>query len=224
MKATKSKKKEEAPANQLSRTAVVEYVPVIRALIASIETERMTVKNYEKAQWLYVHFLDEEFGSSKVDHTMDVISVWLEGSQFSADCGGIKKLKKDTEWIDLLDLLHKKLLDFKNYAPIIVVSFSESGRMTRMEDGFSMHSDFAPHSQTAGLIRLLGKHDGYVSTDQICETIRCAGIEGLNTLKDRLNKKLERDLQLPKAHKFIDSKRLSGYRVGHIYNIVFTTN
>ncbi|GEM_PF-2434264 len=221
MKTAKKERKQDVPVEQPSRLAVSEYMPVIRAIMAAIEMEQRTVKSPDNGTWLYVGFLDEEFGSAKVGHMMDIMTVWLQGSKFRADGGGFWKLEKEARWANLLDLLRRKIMDFRNDASIIVLTFSESGRMTRIEDRFAMHSDFGAHSQTTALIRLLGKCEGYVSTEEICEKTGCAGIDGLNTLKDRLNKKLEKDLQLPKSHRLIESKRLSGYRVNQIYNIVF---
>lgn len=221
MKATNAEKKKEQLKESLSRSTVAKYLPVIEAAIAGIEAEQGTIPQADKSTSLFMRFLEEEFGSVEVDHAMDVITVWLRGSKFSANVAWINKPNKETSWDELLQILHGKMLEFKNNAPVIVLCFSDSGRMTRIENGYTMQSDFAPDSQGAVMIELLVKHGGYISTREICDRIGCAGADALNIVKNRLNKNLGEDLQLPKTHKIIDSKRLSGYRINPIYNIVF---
>lgn len=205
----------------ISRIAVNEYLPVIRAFLASMEIERATMKDYDSAPRLGHEFLESRFDHGFVMGAMDLIEVWLRGTQFTGGYGGIRKLDPSVSWVDLINLLHEKIDDYANGAPIIVLGLLKTGLMTRELNGQIFECPFETDKMKLKII--LALHNGEcVPTIILQRILESKSEDSVSKMIEKINSATRVKLRLPKLEKLIKNDSGSGYYINPIYNLVVT--
>ena len=207
--------------SQFSRHAIAEYLPEIKGICAAIEVE---MAKYDLDGLLQLQPLSaiEQYGRSKIVYTMMLINEWLKDTPFKTHIYFLQKKDKNTKWADMLKILNAKILEYQNDVPVIVLTLSRTGRITRSVDGTTLEHDFESDGFKKDILFMLHEHDGYVPTLDIQKRLGSKSTESVSKTIAAVNAVLRVKLQLPKKQDMIESKRGSGYRLNPMYNIVIT--
>lgn len=206
---------------QFSPTTVAEYMPALRRIFAALEVGFADDQNPELND-MRLHFLENELPGSTYVHAMDIITIWLEGTNFKADFSRIWRRDPESkvDWRELMDILRQKMAEYGYNVTIIEMVLYTTGRITRMIGGTEVPCDFKGDGLKVELLRLLMRSGDYVPTEEICGEIGCDGIKSLSDLKRTINHALRKDLRLPPMIDVIDSKSGEGYRIHPFYRIL----
>jgi hypothetical protein len=145
---------------------------------------------------------------------------WLNGSDFTTRHFYLQKKDKSAKWADMIAILNAKILEYQNDTPVIVLSVSRSGRITRTIDGTVLEHEFESDGFKKDILFMLHEHDGYMPTREIQKRLGSKSAESVSKTIAAINTVLRIKLQLPKKQDVIESKRASGYRLNPLYNIV----
>lgn len=204
---------------QFSRHTIAEYLPEIKGICASVEVE-MSKHDLDGLSEIQPLPAIEQYGRSKIVYAMMLIHEWLNDSNFTTRHFYLQKKDKSAKWTDMLAILNTKILEYQNDAPVIILSLSRNGRITRTVDGTILEHDFESEGLKKEILYTLYEHDGYMQTREIQKRIRSKSTESVSKTIAAINTVLRSKLQLPKEHDVIESKRGSGYRLNTLYNIV----
>jgi len=208
-------------AQVLSIQAVKEYLPALCTICASLEIELMKYHDeLEKRNSFDVVYLRQKMGSQNLYEGMDVISILLNGTPYRVQELTFSRTDAIAKWWDMLQFLKGKIAECYNDAPVIELTLSNSGRITRSVGGVTLTHDFEGESSRLDFIRLLTDHVGYTATEELMKSLGFKTEKALSGAKKTVNDILQNKLQLPHGKELIDSKRNSGYRINPMYNIV----
>ncbi len=202
-----------------SKEAVEHYLTVAKAIYGSFEVSYITHPDQDKINELRVTYLEDEFGLPKLMGVMKLIGIWLHGSKFKANALHFSK-EPDAKWPEMMEIIHENILKYQNETPIIVLTLSPSGRMTREIGSARFEHDFEEDGNKLKIIHTLIEHEGYVATKTIQHMIKSKSTASVEKTVAGINTAIRKSLSLPKERSLIDSKRRSGYRIDPIYNIV----
>lgn len=205
---------------EFSRITVIEYLPVIKAIFASFEVQDKHFKGNKDAQRLSVNYLEKEYGMSKLGHAMRLIGIWLEGSNFKVEMFHFIKMNPDAEWSEMLAIIEAKIMEYSNDVPIIVLTLSSSGRITREVNGSVFTLDFGSDKFKARILQWLPDNSAYIKVHQLTGFIESTSDSSVRKLIGQINDSAQSKLQLPKEKSLIEGKHGSGYRINPIYNLV----
>lgn len=208
-------------AKQLSRYTIAEYLPEIKGICAAIEVE-MAKHDLDGLLQLQPLPAIEQYGRSKIVYAMMLINEWLKDSSFKTHAFFLQKTDKDAKWADMLKILNTKILEHQNDVSLIVLTLSRSGHITRSVDGTTFEHDFESDGFKKEILFSLLENKGYVPTSEIKQRTGSKSVESVSKTIAVINTVLKAKLQLPAKEKIIESKRTSGYRLNHLYNIVIT--
>lgn len=204
---------------QFSRHTIAEYLPEIKGICAAIEVE-MARHGLDDITQLQPLPAIEQYGRSKIIYAMMLINEWLKGSSFKTHVYFLQKSDKDVKWVDMLEILNAKILEYQNDVPVIVLTLSHSGRITRTIDGATFEHDFESDGFKKDILFMLHEYDGYIQTRDIQKRLGSKSTESVSKTIAAINTVLRAKLQFPKKQDVIESKRGSGYRLNPLYNIV----
>lgn len=205
---------------QLTRCSIEHYLPIIRAIYASLEVSLAPDDRLENRDFLIFSYLEKEFGISKLLHVTHLLDIWLKGSKFEMKPMRFHKVDKNARWADLLELLDKKIKEYQNDVPIIEIGISRNGRVVRTVAGHEFVHDFKADSIKRVIIASLRDCGGYMKRVSIKSATGSTSIESVSKLIRSINDVLGGKLRLPPKHKFIENKHGSGYRINSIYNLI----
>lgn len=114
----------------------------------------------------------------------------------------------------------QKILEYQNDVPVIVLTLSRNGRITRSVDGTTFEHDFESDGFKKEILFMLLENNDHVPTSEIKRRTGSKSIESVSKTIAAINTILKIKLQLPTKGKVIESKRASGYRLNPLYNIV----
>ncbi len=203
----------------ISRITITEYLPVIQAFLASMETERATMKDYDKAPRLGHEFLSTRFDDNLVSGAMDLIGLWLEGTKFTGGYGGITKVDSKVPWLELINLLHSKIDEYENTAEIIVLDLSKDGLMTRKHHSGVLEHQFERNGMKCKIVRELRKEE-YLSAEDLRQAVKSSSKNAVIKAVGEICAELKNSLQLPKQKKFILHDGSAGYYIAPTYNVI----
>ncbi len=207
--------------SQFSRHTITEYLPEIKGICASIEVE-MARHDLDKLTQLQPFPAIEQYGRSKIVYAMMLVGDWLKDTPFGTHFVYLKKSDKNAKWADMLKILNAKILEYQNDVPIIVLSLSRSGRITRAVDSNTCEHNFESDGFKKEILFALIESNGYIPTSEIKQRIGSKSTESVSKTIAAINTILKTKLQLPIREKVLESKRASGYRVNPLYNVVIT--
>ena len=180
---------------KLARRTVENYLPVLRAIYASLDVSVATESRLENRDDLHFFYLEKEFGMSNLLHTTHLLEFWLKDSpDFEMKPMIFHKKHKHAKWADLFKLLDEKITEYQN--------------------------DFGTDGLKKEIIFYLVERGDFVRTGEIQKIIGSKSIESVSKIILSINTILRTKFQLPQKHKFIDSKRGSGYRINPVYNVI----
>ncbi len=205
--------------SQFSRHTIAEYMPEIKGICASIEVE-LSKHDLDGLTQLQPLPAIEQYGRSKIVYAMMLVHEWLNGSAFTTHHVYLQKKDKSAKWADMIAILNAKILEYQNDTPVIVLSVSRSGRITRTIDGTVMEHEFESDGFKKDILFMLHEHDGYMPTEDIRKRLGSKSAAAVSKTIAAVNSVLRTRLQLPKKQDVIESKRGSGYRLNPLYNIV----
>ncbi len=207
--------------SQFSRHTIAEYLPEIKGICASIEVE-MAKHDLDRLPQLQPLPAMEQYGRSKIVYALMLIHEWLEGSAFTTTHFHLQKKDTNAKWADMLQILNAKILEHQNDVPVIVLTLSRSGRITRTVDGATFEHDFKSDGFKKDILFMLDENDGYVQTRDIQKRLGSKSAASVPKTTAAINTALRTKLKLPKKQDVIESKRVSGYRLNPLYNIIIT--
>lgn len=206
---------------KFSRHTIAEYLPEIKGICASLEVE-MAKHDLDGLLQLQPLPAIEQYGRSKIVYAMMLVGEWLKDSPFSTHSVYLKKNDKGAGWADMLSILNTKILEYQNDVPVIVLTFSRSGHITRTIDGTTLEHNFESDGFKKEILLILRENDSYVQTKDLKQRTGSKSTESVAKTIAAINSVLKAKLQLPTKEKIIESKRASGYRLNPLYNIVIT--
>lgn len=205
----------------LSSITIESYLPEIRRIFTFLEMELFEhSERLEKKESLILFYLEKEIPLLRLMHAIAILGQWLQGTKFGIENMAIKKLDPSARWVEVVDILEEKLMEFANQAPVIELILSPNGRVTRKIGETTLSHDFEGDSMKVDLLKLLAVESRFVSPKDICRRIDCKNTKALSTMKKTINDVLQVKLQLPKKKDFIEGKRGPGYRIDALYNLV----
>ncbi len=206
---------------QISRRTVERYLPVIKAIIASFELEIKAYRDLDKDN-LHFFYLEKEFGGSKLLRASLILRIWLEGSGFV--CNGFIIMKEDkvAKWVDLINIINKKIDEYKDDINIIEISLTSNGMIFRNINGMRYSYDFKNDGLKKRIIVFLAEQNDFVQTAAIQKYVKSTNVKSFSDAIRQINSIMEQKLKLPKAQNLIQSKRGSGYRINPLCNIILT--
>ncbi len=206
---------------QLARRTVEQYLPVIRAIYASLEVSVTAASQLENKDDLYFSYLEKEFGMSSLLHAGYLLELWFKDSpDFEIKHVTFHKKNKKAKWADLFKLLDAKIIEYQNGTPIFGVGIHRNGRIVREFMGQKLVHDFGTDGLKKEIIFYLVERGDFTRTGEIQKIIGSKSVESVTKIILSINTILRTKFQLPQDHKFIDSKRGSGYRINPIYNVI----
>ena len=206
---------------KLARRTVENYLPILRAIYASLDVSVATASQLESRDDLHFFYLEKEFGTSNLLHTTHLLEFWLKDSpDFEMKPMMFHKKNKHAKWADLFKLLDEKITEYQNGVPVIEVGIHRNGRIVREFMGQKLVHDFGTDGLKKEIIFYLVERGDFVRTEEIQKIIGSKSIESVAKTILSINTILRTKFQLPQKHKFIDSKRGSGYRVNPVYNVI----
>lgn len=205
--------------SQFSRHTITEYLPEIKGICASLEVE-MAKHDLNGLTQLQPLPAIEQYGRSKIVYAMMLVDGWLKDTPFSTHSVYLKKSDKGARWEDMLKVLNTKILEYQNDVPVIVLNLSRSGRIMRTINDTVLEHDFSSDGFKKKLLFALLENDGYIKTRDLQKKIESKSVESVAKTIASINTILRSKLQLPHKQKVIESKRISGYRLNPLYNIV----
>lgn len=208
--------------SQFSRHTIAEYLSEIKGVCAAIEVELTAHPDLDRRSELQPFPAMEQYGESKIRYAMMLMNEWLKGTAFGTQFHFLQKKDPSASWTDMLKLLNAKILEYQNDVPVIILTLSRSGRITRAVDGSTFEHDFESDGFKKEILFTLLQHDGYVQTDELKRRIGSKSTESVAKTIAAVNNVLKVKLQLPAKEKVIESKRASGYRLNPLYNIMIT--
>ncbi|KKW30105.1 MAG: hypothetical protein UY72_C0022G0004 [Candidatus Uhrbacteria bacterium GW2011_GWD2_52_7] len=205
----------------LSSTTVESYLPEIRQIFSFLEMELFEYsEKREKKDFLTLFYLGKEMGTVRLDHAVTILEQWFRGTPFTVENLGIKKSDPTVPWSNVVDIIEEKLIEFANRAPLIELTLTSSGHISRTIGNVTLSHDFEGDSKKVDLLNFLANHNGFIGVDEICLRIDCKSTGALNVMKKSINDILGVKLQLPKTKELIEGRRGSGYQVDPLYNVV----
>ncbi len=205
-----------------SPRTIREYLPVISAIYALLEVDIQRYPQLEDRETLDAIGIEKSFGLSKMSYAMAIIDNWFQGTDFEVERHLYIRKKPGARWSDFIRIFDAKILEHQNTIPVIVLTVSKSGHVTRTLDQKVFEHDFEEDSQKLLLLQYLAEQEtnDYVPTDKIRSAIRAKTNLVVNKAVDSVRTTLEAKLKLPLNKPLIDSKRGSGYRIDTLYNVV----
>lgn len=167
-----------------------------------------------------VDFLEKEFGSSRLRYATMLIGIWLQGTKFVERGFAFFREDDTAKWSEMINVIHAKILEYHNDVPLIALTLSSSGRMTREVNGSVLTHDFEGDSLRIGMLKLLPNDGEYIKTELIRSIIESKSAASVSKMVEATNAISSKKLQLPKGRDLIESKRGLGYRINPIYNLV----
>jgi hypothetical protein len=174
----------------------------------------------DKSSVLRVSYLEQDYGSSRMAHTMKLLNVWLQGSDFKADYFHFTKINPEAKWSDMLKIIESKIFEYANDTPVITLVLSSSGRITREINGLVLTHDFTAEKLKSQILAWLPDDGSYLKTERLKSFVGSKSAMSVSKMIGAINTVTTSKLQLPKQHPLIESKRISGYRINPIYNLV----
>jgi hypothetical protein len=205
---------------QLAHRTVEHYLPILQAIVASLEVSCATDDKLESRTSLHFLYLEKEFGFSKLLHATHLLEVWLKGSNFEMQPLRILKKDKSVKWADLFTLLNEKMTDYHNGNPVIEISIARNGHTVRQVGTQQLVHDFGSDGNKKEILTRLAKVGDFIKTEDIQKMIGSKSVESVAKTIRAINAVLRMKLQLPQKQKLIDAKRGSGYRINPIYNVI----
>ena len=206
--------------SEFSRVTVEEYLPIIKSIFASFEVQDRYNDDMEKFNALRVNYLEKDFGSSRLLHAMKLIGVWLNGTKFQVNVFQFIKNDPEAKWSEMLNVIHAKFMEYANDLPIIVLTLTSSGRITREVNGIVLTHDFVGEKIKAQILTWLPNDGSYLKTEKLRVLVGSKSVQSLSKMINAINGNTTSKLGLPKNKALIESKRGSGYRINPIYNLV----
>lgn len=205
-----------------SPRTVREYLPAINSIYALLEVDIHRYPELENKEVLDVIGLEKSLGVSKLSYSMAIIDNWFQGTDFEVERHLSIRKHPTARWSDFIRIFDAKILEHQNTIPVIVLTVSKSGHVTRTLDQQVFEHDFEKDSQKVLLLQHLADQEtkDYVSTDDIRHVIGAKTNAVVNKAVEAVRTALESKLKLPPNNPIIDSKRGSGYRIDPLYSIV----
>ncbi len=204
-----------------ARRTIKEYLPVIEAIYASLDVSYQThTVDIEKRDSLRFVHLERDFGTGKLLHAGNIISVWLRSSRFKVEGLNFHKIDKEAKWADFFKILDTQIVEYQNGAAIIQLTISSAGRTVREISGKELVHDFADEGMKKEIIFNLLDRRGFMQNLEIQNIVGSKSKESVAKIIGKINSSLGSALQLPPKQHIIESKRGSGYRINPIYNVI----
>ncbi len=90
---------------EFSDLAIREYLPVMRAICATLEVEVVDYPPLEKKNQLFVYPIEKEFGMRKTRFAFMIFNAWLKGTDFIGGPLSFKKTSPEAKWLDMVTIL-----------------------------------------------------------------------------------------------------------------------
>lgn len=209
--------------NTVSSLAIESYLPDIRRIFSFFEMELLEHQEaLEKRQSLYLFLLEKEIPIIRLVHAGTILNSWLEGTQFSVVRLEIRKTDPSAQWADMFDIIEEKLLSLVNQVPLIELTLSSDGHISRMIGKHELSHDFEGDSKKVDLLKVLSAHNGFMDTIDCLRRLGDISPRALSDMKKKINDALRVNLKLPKDEDkdVIVNKRSTGYRINGLYNVV----
>jgi hypothetical protein len=205
-----------------SARTIREHLPTLNSIYACFELDVQRYPQLDDQEYLRVIQLEEEYNLPKLGYAMAVLDNWLQGSDFGVQRHFFVYKKDGAHWDDFLKIFDAKMLEYQNERPIIVLTLSKSGRITRNMEGTLFHHDFEKGQKLLLLQYLVAQEDSnYVPTGEIQKVVGAKTTAVASKAVESIRTILELKLKLPPTKPIIDNKRGSGYRLDPMYNVVF---
>lgn len=208
---------------QISRRTIEQYLPVIKAIYAFFEVQIVTYEDLDKKDELHFFYLEKDFGMQKLLIVGYIFDKWLEGSDFICNKLCIVKTNKKAKWLGFIQLLDKKIDEYRNDINIIEISLTSHGIIYREINGNRYKYDFKDDGLKNKIIAFLAEQNDFVKTVVIQKHIKSTNAKSLSEAVRQINSIVEQKLKLPKAQRMIESKRGAGYRINPLYNIILVS-
>lgn len=210
--------------NKFSRQTFALHMPVIRAIFSHIEVDVIQGEGLEKRKTLHVLGLEKEFGLLKLKRAMELITTWLEDTDFSVR--SLEFLKsEDSHWTSLLKILNDKIIEYGNDVPVIEISLTPNGVLMRQVPNEILTCEITEDGMKLKILEIILRNQGeFVSTKDICRWVESKNEDSVRKQIGQLNNLITSRLQLPANFSLLDSKPVSGYRIHPIYNLVRIKN
>ncbi len=198
---------------------------MIQKILAMLEVEVVRYPELDKKKELMVMHQEADLTEQRqMDYGLMLMATWLEGAPFEIRIPRhFAKKNAEAKWAQLVQILHAKLLEFHNGAPLIVLGLSKNGRVVRHVADQILPHDFEKDGLKPAILRLLIDQEDYVSPKEIKKYLESKSKESVSKQVGLINSTLRTKLQLPKNQPVIDSKRGEGYRINPFYNLVLTS-
>lgn len=208
-------------AKAFSRHTIDEYLPEIKGICAGLEVE-MARHNLNHLLEIQPLPALEQYGRSKITYAMMLLNSWLEGTAFTAHHTFLQKKDATAKWADMLNIINEKILEHRNGVSLITLHLFSSGRIRRTVDDSTLEHNFQDDGFKKEILLALMESRDYTKTKTLQKRLRSKSVASVSKIIASINSALEENLQLPKNQKLIENKRVSGYRLNALYNIVLT--
>lgn len=206
------------PEQELSRLAVTQSLPLIKAVLANIDIQLADIQNIDE----YNRFIITGPEQEKILHSYElevIMNQWLKGSSFKFIFQYFEKPDEKTSWKELRHILTSKLSEYLNSDPIIVLEMFR-GKITRSMPHAQLSHDFYEDGNKIKIIQSMPRDGSFLKLAKIKDLVPSKSDKSLTNDIGSINAILENKLQLPSEKNFIDSHKGTGYRINSIYNLV----
>jgi len=121
--------------------AVSQYLPAIKAILASVEVGLATYP-VEKMDHLQLAHLHAEFAYQKSPMPLTSSTCGSKILRFEATSYFLKKHDSKATWEDMMTLLRERLAEYDTAAPIVEIVLSSSGKISREVGGQRLLHEF----------------------------------------------------------------------------------
>lgn len=205
---------------ELSRMAIDTFLPDVKKIYASLEVQLANYEGMNEKPRLRMGYLENEMGLAKMMHATHLMNAWLKGKPFKLNPFIYEKTDEKARWTDMMEIIATKIAEHDNEKPVITISLSKSGRISREVNGSLLVHDFEGDGLRLELLKLLPQDGNYMPTKTIMSILGSKSTGAINKLVEAINSAAQQKLQLPINKNLIESKRRSGYRINPIYNLV----
>ncbi len=206
-------------AEKFTRDAIHINLSVIREICAAIEVELVKYGELlDKHDTLRFFPLMDKHGSTAFSYALTIMNDWLEESKFKVDKFWFAKIDPAAKWPDMLHVLRTRLAKYHtDTAPLIEVTLSSAGTITREVAGEKLTHDFGQNGLKPRILKLLSFEYDFTPTEQIKEKTKSESVESVSKTIKAINTAIRLKLHL---NNFIESKRGSGYRINTKYDLI----
>ncbi len=99
---------------EFSDLAILEFIPVMRAICATLEIEVVDYPPLEKKNQLFIDLIEREFGLRKTRFAFMIFNTWLKGTNFIGGPLSFKKTNPEAKWLDMFTILRGRMQEYED--------------------------------------------------------------------------------------------------------------